>query len=279
MITTLANDRVFLDYGPVQMILTAGAGGRVMASELRQAAGYAIRKLKELAEVQNLAKDIRTVSSPDLNGVPLPLKLMVEAVKAAGDETLTPMAAVAGTFADMVADLLVAKGASKVLINNGGDIAIRLAEGEKTRVGLMPGIDSTSFTHIISLEGKDGIGGVATSGLGGRSFTKGIAGAATVLARTARVADACATVIANHCFAEDPGIIRLPAEEIDPNTDIPGHLVTVRLEHLKPETKEKALANALAKAKELVNVGVIHGAVIFLDSLVAMIPDGLCQPR
>lgn len=279
MITTLANDRVFLDYGPVQMMLTAGASGRVMTSELRQAAGYAIKKLKELAGVQNLAKDILTVSSPDLNGVPLPLKLMVEAVKAAGDETLTPMAAVAGTFADMVADLLVAKGASKVLINNGGDIAIRLAEGEKTRVGLMPGIDSTSFTHIISLEGKDGIGGVATSGLGGRSFTKGIAGAATVLARTARVADACATVIANHCFAEDPGIIRLPAEEIDPNTDIPGHLVTVRLEHLKPETKEKALANALAKAKELVNVGVIHGAVIFLDSLVAIIPDGLCQRR
>lgn len=279
MITTLANDRIFLDYGPVQMMLTAGADGRVMTSELRQAAGYAIIKLKELAEVQNLAKDIRTVSSPDLTGVPLPLKLMVEAVKAAGDETLTPMAAVAGTFADMVADLLVTKGASKVLINNGGDIAIRLAEGEKTRVGLTPDIDATSFTHMISLVGQDGIGGVATSGLGGRSFTKGIAGAATVLARTARVADACATVIANHCFAEDPGIIRLPAEEIDPNTDIPGHLVTVRLERLKPETKEKALANALAKAKELVNAGVIHGAVIFLDSMVAMTPDGLCQPR
>ena len=279
MIATLANDRIFLDYGPVHMMLTAGADGRVMTSELRQAAGYAIIKLKELAEVQNLAKDIRTVSSPDLTGVPLPLKLMVEAVKAAGDETLTPMAAVAGTFADMVADLLVTKGASKVLINNGGDIAIRLAEGEKTRVGLTPDIDATSFTHMISLVGQDGIGGVATSGLGGRSFTKGIAGAATVLARTARVADACATVIANHCFAEDPGIIRLPAEEIDPNTDIPGHLVTVRLERLKPETKEKALANALAKAKELVNAGVIHGAVIFLDSMVAMTPDGLCQPR
>ncbi len=279
MITTLAKDQVFLDYGPVQMMLTAGASGRVMTSELRQAACYAIQRLKELAEVQNLAKDILTVSSPDLNGVPLPLKLMVEAVRATGDETLTPMAAVAGTFADMVADFLVVKSASKVLINNGGDIAIRLAQGEKTKVGLMPGIDSTSFTHVIPLEGKDGIGGVATSGLGGRSFTKGIAGAATVLARTARVADACATIIANHCFAEDPGIIRLPAEEIDPNTDIPGHLVTVRLERLKPETKEKAMANALAKAKELVNRGVILGAVIFLDDLVAMTPDGICQPR
>jgi len=279
MIINLSDGRVFLDYGPMQMMLAASANGRDMASELRQAADYAIKNLKELAVVQELAKDVRTVNKPDLTGVSLPLQLMIEAVKAAGDETLTPMAAVAGTFADMAADLLVAKGASKVLINNGGDIAIRLAVGEKTSVGLTPGIDSADFTHVISIEGKDGIGGVTTSGLGGRSFTKGIASAVTVLAHTAREADACATVIANHCYTEDPGIIRLPAEKIDPNTDIPGHLVTVRFEKLKPETKEKALANGLAKAKELISKGVIHGVVIFLGSLIAMLPDGLCQSR
>lgn len=279
MITTLADGRVFLDYGPVQMTLAASANDRAMTAELQQAAAYAMNILRDLAEVQSLARDVKTVSNPGLRQLPLVLKLMVEAVQAAGDATLTPMAAVAGTFADLVADALAARGASKVLVNNGGDIAVRLSGAEKTRVGLTPHIGSAGFTHVIYLEGKDAVGGVATSGLGGRSFTKGIANAATVLARTARVADACATVIANHCFAEDPGIIRMPAEEIDPHTDIPGHLVTVRLEKLKPETKEKALAKALAKAKELVNAGVIHGAVIFLDPLVAMTPAGLCQPR
>ncbi len=279
MITTLSNDRVFLDYGPMQMMLAASAGDRAMTAELRQAAAYAVKVLKELAEVQSLAKERNTANRLDPAEAPLALKLMVEAVEVAGDETLTPMAAVAGAFADIVADLLAAKGASKVLINNGGDIAVRLCDEEKTRIGLTPGIDSTGFTHVVNLAGKDCIGGVATSGLGGRSFTKGIAGAVTILAHTARVADACATIVANHCFAVDPGIIQLPAEKIDPNTDIPGHLVTVHLGNLEPGTKEKALANGLAKAKELVDKDVIYGAVIFLDTGVAMVPEGLCQPK
>ncbi|KJR49216.1 hypothetical protein UF75_0294 [Desulfosporosinus sp. I2] len=277
MINVLAEDRVFLDYGPVQMMLMARVHGHAMTEQLQEAAEYVMSILSDIAEVQKQAKDVLTLVEADLRAYPLPLRLMVEAVLEAGDRTLTPMAAVAGTFADLAGDWLVEKGASKVMINNGGDIAIRLLEKETTKLGLTPSIDSSVYSHILNLSAEDGIGGVATSGLGGRSFTKGIASAVTVVAKTARVADACATLIANHCFVEDPGILRLPAEQLDPNTDIPGHLVTIKVGGLSLETKKKALENGLHKAIELKSQDRIHGAVIFLDDLVVMIPDNLCQ--
>jgi len=277
MINVLAEDRVFLDYGPVQMMLMARAPGLAMTEQLKEAAEYVIKILSDLAEVQKQARDVLTLGEQDLSTFPLPLRLMVEAVLEIGDLSFTPMAAVAGTFSDLAGDWLVAKGASKVMINNGGDIAIRLLGNETTKLGLTPSIESSEYSHILKLTVEDGIGGVATSGLGGRSFTKGIASAVTVVAKTARTADVCATLIANHCFAEDPGILRLPAEQLDPNTDIPGHLVTVKVGGLSPQTKIKAIKNGLHKAIELRSQGHIHGAVIFLDDLVVMIPDNLCQ--
>jgi len=276
MITVLSDERVFLNFGPMQMMLVASSKTRRFTQELQEAANYAITILEDLAKVIDRAKNVKTVNDPHTAEGPLPLRLMVESVQATGDETLTPMAAVAGTFSDLVADWLVAKGATKVMINNGGDIAVRLLMDEETKVGLTPSIGAPSFTHVLPISSEDGIGGIATSGLGGRSFTKGIASAVTVLASTARVADSCATLIANHCYADDPGIVRVPAEILDPNTDIPGHLVTTKVENIKAETKRLALLNALAKAEELKSRGVILGAVIFVDDLVAMIPDGLC---
>ncbi|WP_425805612.1 UPF0280 family protein [Desulfitobacterium sp. Sab5] len=278
MITVLSDERVFLNYGPMQMMLVASTKTQKLTRELQGAAHYAITILEDLSKVLAKAKNIKTVNDPHITEYPLPLRLMVESVQATGDNTLTPMAAVAGTFSDLVADWLVAKGATKVMINNGGDIAVRLLGDEETKVGLTPSIDAPSFTHILPLSAKDGIGGIATSGLGGRSFTKGIASAVTVLATTARIADSCATLIANHCYADDPGITRVPAEILDPNTDIPGHLVITKAQNLKAETKRLALSNALAKAEELKTRGVIRGAVIFVDDLVAMIPKNLCYP-
>ncbi|UWG97882.1 UPF0280 family protein [Dehalobacter sp. DCM] len=278
MITVLAEDRVFLDYGPVQMTLTARSEGRAMTEELQDAAKYVVRLLSDLAAVQKQAKDILTLDAPDLRVYPLPLQLMVQAVLDAGGRTLTPMAAVAGTFADLAGDWLIEKGATKVLVNNGGDIAIRLLGEEKTKLGLMPSIESCEYSHVIDLNSGNNIGGVATSGRGGRSFTKGIASAVTIMARNARTADACATLVANHCDIADPAIIRLPAEQLDPNTDIKGHLVTVNVGFLKPETKVKALESGVRKALELKNEGIICGAVLFLDDYMAMIPENVCQP-
>src|SRR5665648_594374 len=148
MIKVLSEDRVFLNCGPVQMTLMARAQGLVMTAQLQEAAAYGIKILSELAEVPKQVRDVLTISEQNLSDLPLSLRLMGEAVLEIGDLTLTPMAAVAGTFADLVGDWLVEKGASKVMINNGGDIAIRLFGKEKTKLGLTPSIESSGYSHI-----------------------------------------------------------------------------------------------------------------------------------
>ena len=68
--------------------------------------------------------------------------------------------------------------------------------------------------------------GIATSGWRGRSFSLGIADSVTVLARTAAMADAAATVIANAVNLDDPRIERRPASELKDDSDLgdmPGH--------------------------------------------------------
>ncbi|MBP2650897.1 MAG: hypothetical protein H6Q74_1722 [Firmicutes bacterium] len=278
MIQVISANKVYLDYGPMQMTLIAYAEdkGQSLIDKLQGAARYGISLLEELSLVLPVAKSFPTANNTDIRRLPLPLVYMVEAVRATKDLSLTPMAAVAGTFADLVANWLVERGAAKVIINNGGDIAIRLWGEEMTKIGITPSIGATQLTHLIELSSRRGIGGVATSGLGGRSFTKGIASSVTVFGQTARIADSCATLIANHCYFPDPGIRQLPADELDPNTDIPGHLVTVEVKNISMTTKLRALERGIAKATELRNAGIIHGAIVFIDELVMMIPENVC---
>lgn len=277
MISVLSPRKVYLDYGPMQMTLSADRGRQGMLEELKEAAEYSAKLLAEFSPFLAVAKTTATCKRKDVTQLPVSLQYMVEGVLGAGDDSLTPMAAVAGSFADLAADWLVARGATKVIVNNGGDIAIRLLENEKTKVGIMPNIGAAQFTHIIELSASDGIGGVATSGLGGRSFTKGIASSVTVLASTARVADSCATLIANHCDVEDRGIVRRLAEEIDPDTDIKGHWVTMAVNAISGEKKRQALANGLSKARELRDKQVIRGAALFIDEWMDTVPEELCR--
>ena len=120
---------------------------------------------------------------------------MIESVRAIGDMDLTPMAAVAGTIADGVADWLFARGPTKVVVDNGGDIAIRLAAGETATVGIRPQINCSDISHIAYLDERRLSWGVTTSGRGGRSFTRGIASAVTVIAENASINIAAGTPI------------------------------------------------------------------------------------
>ena len=151
---------------------------------------------------------------------------MLAAVTASNDRSLTPMAAVAGAFGDCVADDMVDAGATKVIVNNGGDIALRLATGETARVGIAPRVGGSAYSHCIALSHKEKVGGVSTSGLGGRSLTLGVADAVTVMARLASLADACATSIANHTDVAHPVVVQEPATRVDPQTDIADYWVT-----------------------------------------------------
>jgi uncharacterized protein len=182
------------------------------------------------------------------------------------------MAAVAGTIADFVADWLFARDMTRVIVDNGGDIAIRFKPGESARVGLRPVIDSSEVTHLIHLDSKYPSWGVTTSGMGGRSLTRGIASAVTVFANNASIADAAATAIANSCFAEDENIRQVPAITVDPNTDLGDMLITVSASGLAEKTVTAALENGLEKAKVIQQRGDIRGALIAVGGRFVLTP-------
>jgi ApbE superfamily uncharacterized protein (UPF0280 family) len=175
---------------------------------------------------------------------------------------LTPLAAVAGATSDVVADFLSEQGATKIICDNGGDIAVRLQEGEEVRVGIKTEIDARDPAYLLRIRAGMNIGGVTTSGLGGRSFTKGIASAVTVVAENAALADAAATVIGNATLVEDPAIKRCLPETIYPDTDIPGEYVTAEVGELSLQKIEDALQQGLREALQIERRGHIRGAFI-----------------
>ena len=135
---------------------------------------------------------------------------------------------------------LFARGADLVAVNNGGDVALRLGEGRSIRMGILPDLNGR-VTEIVEIRAEDGIGGVCTSGLGGRSLTRGIAGGVTVFSRRCALADACATHIANCSYIESPRVHTCLAGEIEPESDIASLRIVTAVEPLFPEEKKRGL--------------------------------------
>jgi hypothetical protein len=123
---------------------------------------------------------------------------------------------------------------------------------------------------VIQLDPDRPSWGIASSGLGGRSLTRGIASAVTIIAEKASIEDAAATSIANASFIQDEQVIQRPAEEIDPDTDIPGIPVTVSVGPLSKEKKTRALSSAMEKTAELVQKQIISGAFVAIDGAFSM---------
>jgi ApbE superfamily uncharacterized protein (UPF0280 family) len=267
-ITLLDEETILAECGPMRLAIRAWQNGRPQLALCRQAAqvsfGYLEAVAKHRALLGRFANQIESLPENDL------AKRMVQNVKVVGDVDLTPIAAVAGTIADSVANWLFGRGQTKVVVDNGGDIAIRLAAGETATVGIRPQIDRLDISHIAHLDGRRSSWGVTTSGLGGRSFTRGIASAVTVIAENASIADASSTAIANACFVSDPNIRQIPAEQINPSTDLAGKAVTVSVAKLTRSKRRVAQIRALQRAQELVACGLIDGALIFQGKHFAM---------
>ena len=243
---TLDDGRVFVDYGPASMVITARREGEPL-SELACAAFPRIRD--SLAEIAGELDTLRRYPSEGdfshLTGLP---RVMAEAVLATGEPTLTPMAAVAGTMADMVADWIFARGADVVAVNNGGDIAIRMEPGKSLRMGILPDLGG-SVTEIVTIRGEDGVGGVCTSGLGGRSLTRGIASAVTVFSARCALADACATHIANCSYVDSPRVHVCRAGELEPESDIADLTIVRAVDALTEEEIALGLSRVRAEAE------------------------------
>jgi ApbE superfamily uncharacterized protein (UPF0280 family) len=261
IIRPLPDGAVVLDYGPMRMVIRAFDRETPLVDLAMKGADLAMRLLEDQARFLPVIK--RKAHTLEVRPeYPEVVREMIDSTQKMEELDLTPLAAVAGAGSDLVADFLFDRGATKVIVDNGGDIALRLRAGEAVTVGLKTEITAENPAYVIPIDVGMGVGGVATSGLGGRSFTKGIASAATVLARNASLADAAATVVGNYTNVEDPGIDRSRAEAIYPGTDIAGEWVTTRVGALPPERVEEALQNGLQKARTLVERGLIKGALI-----------------
>ena len=260
-IQTLPNGTVLVDYGPMRMSINVSEHGKPLPRLAEEGALLAVSLLEDISKCLAIVKR-KSVTLETKNIYPEIVRRMIEATQRIGEPDLTPLAAVAGTASEMVADFIFGKGGTKVIVDNGGDIAIRLREGEIVRVGIKTDISAKQPAYLISIDSTMGIGGVATSGLGGRSFTKGIASAATVLAEKASLADAAATVVGNYTNVDDPNISRTLAEKIYPDTDIAGEWVTTEVGTLSQKKIEQALNRGLSKAHSICQKGWIQGALI-----------------
>jgi len=115
------------------------------------------------------------------------------------------------------------------------------------------------------------IGGVATSGWIGRSFSTGVADVVTVWAEDC--ATAAATWIAACAWLPSSKVHRTPANHIDPGTDIPRLKVTRGVDPLAREEKREALGAGLSAAVGLLERGVIQGAFLSVQGEVRWVND------
>ena len=87
---------------------------------------------------------------------------------------VTPMAAVAGSVADeTLAALICGRRLEKAYVNNGGDIALHLSDGQSMTVAIAG--TGHGLADRILVNASDRVRGIATSGWRGRSHSLGIA--------------------------------------------------------------------------------------------------------
>jgi len=194
---------------------------------------------------------------------------------AEADGFITPMAAVAGAVAQSLIGSYQRDGIARAWVNNGGDIALHLSPGTQARVGLyadLAAFDPQAAERSLAgdlrtdagflLRAEDPVRGVATSGWRGRSHSRGIADSVTVLAASAAMADAAATVIANAVDADAPGIVRRPADSLRDDSDLGAIAVTVAVPALPDDVVQGALQRGLDCARRLQRRGLVHAALL-----------------
>lgn len=248
--------RLHLHQGPSDLIIEAYGPGRDAAY-----VAAAARFKTLLADLVGDLDVLREQTSANLTVSDPIAQAMVAATLSIGGGFVTPMAAVAGAIADAVLSAMrEAVQLPKAYVNNGGDIAFHIAPGEQFR--------TASLAGTFEIDGNSAARGIATSGWGGRSFSLGIADAVTVIASSAAQADVAATLIANAVdLPGHPGIERMPANELAPESDLGARQVTTNVASLSAGEIADAMASGLARAEEMREKNNLIQAVITLQGV------------
>jgi uncharacterized protein len=258
--------RMHLQDGPIDLVIEAFGAAEAVRAAYAAAATRFRGLLDKLCDELPL---LRMAAHPGLCLLHGPVAKRMHAAVApfAADCFITPMAAVAGSVAEEILDAMTAAdNITKAYVNNGGDIALHLSACESFSIGLVDRPDRPSLFGKAVLSAADGVGGTATSGWRGRSFSLGIADAVTILAAQASQADAAATIVAN--AVDLPGhaaIVRVPAEELQPDSDLGRRLVTREVGVLDPAEIQEALDRGMSCADKLLTAGLIQAAALHLQ--------------
>ena len=254
--------RRHFQHGPIDLVLEAfGPAGEVAAfheqawARFRTVLGELVGELAALRTEMSAGPVVRGNTA----------RRMAAACAPHRGAFVTPMAAVAGAVADEVlAAGIAGRNLSRAYVNNGGDIALHLAPGERFRTGMVALGEAPEAAGVTEISSEDGIGGIATSGWRGRSLSLGIADSVTVLAGNADAADVAATLIANAVNVDSPAIARVPARDLDPDSDLGARPVTVEVGALRAAEIAAALAAGRAAAQSMAGRGLIAAAALCL---------------
>jgi ApbE superfamily uncharacterized protein (UPF0280 family) len=260
----LADGRLHLHDGPIDLIIEAC--GETSAVEQAYAAAWS----RFATILDELCTELPLLRA-DASDAPTPRGAVARRMAAAvapfrARRFLTPMAAVAGAVAEEVLEAMTAgRKLARAYVNNGGDIALHLAPRETFSIGMVDRPDRPSLFGRAAIGAADRVRGVATSGWRGRSFSLGAADAVTVLAGSAALADAAATLIANAVDVPGhPAIRRTPACDLDPQSDLGERRVTVAVGPLTADEIDRALASGVAEAELWRDRGLIEAAALRL---------------
>ena len=284
----LPDGRWHWQHGPIDLVIGAdGDTAAVTASDAAAWSHFQGLLAGLVAELPLLRQPV--AAAPATNPLRGPVARCMWAacapLREAANGYLTPMAAVAGSVAQALIAHYQRPGIARAWVNNGGDIALHLAPGASLRVGLfadLARLDASTLARTatgplgidaaFTLQSTDVICGVATSGWRGRSHSRGIADSVTVLAATAAMADAAATVIANQVDVDHPAIGRQPARSLRDDSDLGELLVTVRVPPLPQAQVQAALQQGLACARQLQQQGLLSAALLACQGSLLRLP-------
>ena len=277
----MADNRLHLQHGPIDIIAHVDAPEEVRKRLYTSASNRFSTVLVELVAEMDLLKQPWSADLPDPKGGIA--QKMCFAVRGSGI-FVTPMAAVAGAVADEVLEAMLYEAKNtdpcleeiqRMYVNNGGDIAFWLNAGESFSIGVVDNPGIPELNARVSLAYESPVRGIATSGWRGRSQSLGIADAVTVLAGSAAIADAAATLIANDVNVDYPGILKRPASEVKDESDLGMLPVTVDVPPLPVDQISEALKRGAQTAGNFIRTGKIEAAYLSLQKQTLVVENNL----
>ena len=277
----MADNRLHLQHGPIDIIAHVDAPEEVRKRLYSTASHRFSTVLDELVAELDLLKQPWSADLPDPKGGIA--QKMCFAVRGS-NIFVTPMAAVAGAVAEEILEAMLFEAKNqdpcleeiqRMYVNNGGDIAFWLNAGESFSIGVVDNPGIPELNARVSLAYESPVRGIATSGWRGRSQSLGIADAVTVLAGSAAIADAAATLIANDVNVDYPGILKRPASEVKDESDLGMLPVTVDVPPLPVDQISEALKRGAQTAGNFIRTGKIEAAYLSLQKQTLVVENNL----